>query len=105
LSFTILVDFKFGKGSVVPKPEKLEPDPVARPDEFKGAGGGMDLPRSQPTLQTVALVGEAEKRMAAVLGKMAVGGHPILLAGGRVLGGIQIDALEPFVLPSQPGVS
>ena len=91
--------------SLMPIHPKPGPPQLHGPDEFKGAGGGMDPPPSQPGPQTVALVGEPEKRMAAVLGKMAAGGHPVLLAGGRVLGGIQIDALAPFVLPSQQGIS
>jgi hypothetical protein len=36
--------------------------------------------------------------MEAVLGKMAIVGHPLLLAVGRVLGGIQVDNQPLFVL-------
>jgi hypothetical protein len=45
----------------------------------------------QPGPQAVAFAGEAEKQMETVLGKMAIVGHPLLLAVGRVLGGIQVD--------------
>jgi hypothetical protein len=35
---------------------------------------------------------------------MAIAGHPLLLAVGRVFGGIKIDDQPLFVLPFQEGV-
>ena len=98
----ILVGLRVGKGGVAPKPEKLEPGPVALHyglDELQSAIGGMDVSRSQLGPQTVALAGKAKKRMETVLGKMAIVGNPLLLAVGRVLGGIQVDDQPPLVLP------
>ena len=103
----ILVGFRVGKGGVATKPEKLEPAPVALHyglDELQSAIGGMDVPRSQLCPQTIALAGKAEKRMETVLGKMAIVGNSLLLAVGRVLGGIQIDDQPLFVLPFQQGI-
>ena len=96
----IFVDLGLGKGGVTPEPEKPEPTPVAlhyRLDELQNAIGGMDVTRSQLGPQTVAVAGEAKKRMEAVLGKMAIIGHPFLLAVGRILGGIQVDG-QPLVI-------
>jgi len=38
--------------------------------------------------------------METVLGKMAILGHPILLAVGRILGGIQVDDQTMPVFPA-----
>ena len=62
--------------SLMPIHPKPGPPQLHGPDEFKGAGGGMDVPRSHPGPHTVALAGEAEPRREAVLGKMAVVRHP-----------------------------
>src|SRR5208282_4276819 len=100
LFLAILIDFRFGKGGVAPKPEKLEPGPVALRDgldELQSAIGGMNIPRPQPGPQTVTLTGKAKKRMETVLGKMAIVGNPLLLAVGRVLGGIQVDGQATLV--------
>ena len=105
--FAIFVDLRIGKGSVTPKPEKLEPTPVALHyglDALQSAIGRMDVTRSQLGPQTIAVAGEAKKRMETVLGKMAIVGHPLLLAVCRVLGGIQVDNQPLFVLPFQEGV-
>ena len=107
LFLAILVGFRVGKGSVATQPEKLEPGPVALHyglDELQNAIGGMDVPRSQLGPQTIALAGKAKKRMETVLGKMAIVSHPLLLAVGRVLGGIQVDDQPLFVLPFQQGI-
>jgi hypothetical protein len=50
-----------------------------------------------PNRQTVTLAAKAREWMEAVLGKMAVVGHPLLLAVGRVLGGIQVNDQPLFV--------
>jgi hypothetical protein len=63
----------------------------------------MDVTRPQLGPQTVAVAGKGKKRMEAVLGKMAIVGHSLLLAVGRVLGGIQINDEPPLVLPFQQG--
>jgi hypothetical protein len=65
----------------------------------------MDIPRSQLSFQAVPCTGKAKKRMETILGKMAIIGHPFLLAMGRVLGGIQVDNQPLFVPPFQEGVS
>jgi hypothetical protein len=99
----ILVDFWFGKGSVAPKPEKLEPGPVALHDgldELQDAIGGMNIPRPQPGPQTVTLTGKTKKGMETVLGKMAIVGNPLLFAVGRVLGRIQVDDQATLVFPA-----
>ena len=99
----ILVGLRVGKGGVTSKPEKLELPPVALHDgldELQDTIGGMNIPRSQPGPQTVTLTGKAKKRMETVLGKMAIVGNPLLLAVGRVLGGIQVDNQAPFVFPA-----
>jgi hypothetical protein len=49
--------------------------------------------------QAVALAGEAKKQIEMVLGKMATISHSLLLAVGRLLGGIQIDNQPLLVLP------
>ena len=64
----------------------------------------MDVPRSQLCPQTIALAGKAKKRMETVLGKMAIVGNPLLLAVGRVLGGIQVDNQPLLVFPLQQGI-
>ena len=100
----ILVGLRVGKGGVAPKPEKLEPGSVSLHqvcDKFQSAIGGMDVTRPQLGSQTVAFAGEGKKRMETVLGKMAIVGHPLLLAVGRVLGGIQVDDQPPLVFPFQ----
>jgi hypothetical protein len=96
----ILVYFRFGQGGVAPKPEKLEPGPLApHPglDELQDAIGGMNVPRSQPGPQTIALAGKAKKRMETVLGKMAIVGNPLLLAVGRIRA--PSKASNPTALP------
>src|SRR3974377_238333 len=103
----ILIDFWFGKRSVTPQPKQLEPasvTPYYRLNELQGAISGMDVPRSQLGRQTVTLAAKAKKRMEAVLGKMAIVGHPLLLAVGLVHGGIQVDDQPLFVLPFQEGI-
>lgn len=64
----------------------------------------MDIARSQLGAQTVAITGKAKKGMEAVLAKMTVVGHTLLLTVYRVLGGIHIDGQAPLVLPSQQGI-
>src|SRR5208283_4288798 len=77
LCLAILVDFRLGESGVSTHPKKLEPGAITlhqRFDKFQRAVGGMDVPRSQLCLQTIALAGKAEKRMETVLGKMAIVG-------------------------------
>ena len=50
------------------------------------------------------LLHEAPHFYPPVLGKMAIIGHPALLAVGRVLGGIHLNDQAPLVLPSQEGI-
>jgi hypothetical protein len=61
----------------------------------------MDVPRSQPGPQTIAITGEAEKRMETIFCKMAIVGHSLLVTMRRVLGGIQINDEPPLVFPFQ----
>ena len=103
LFLAILVDFWFGKGGVAPKPKKLEPAPVAlhdRLDELQDAIVGMNNPWPQLCLQAIALAGKAKKRMETILGKMAIVDNSLLLAVGRVLGGIQVDDQATLVFPA-----
>jgi hypothetical protein len=46
---------------------------------------------NKPRPQAVTLTGKGKEGMEAVLTKMAIVGHPFLLAVGRVLGGIQVN--------------
>jgi hypothetical protein len=54
-----------------------------------------------PGPQAVTLTGKGKEGMEAVLTKMIILGHPLLLAVGRVLGGIQVNDEPPLVLPFQ----
>jgi len=65
----------------------------------------MDVTRPQLSPQTIPIAGEAQKRVEAVLGKMAIVGHTFLLAMRRVLGGVQINdqrGPETVLGPSLP---
>jgi hypothetical protein len=92
LFLAILVDLRFGKGGVPPKPDKPEPGPVALHhglDELQGAIGGMDVTRSQPSPRTVAFVDKANPRTKTILGRMAIIGNRFLCpwAGSSVESG------------------
>jgi hypothetical protein len=96
------------KGGVGMQPQKFEPAPVALHywlDEPQNAISRMDVTWSQPNPQAVAITGEAENLVKAFLGKMAIVGHPSLLAMHRVLSGIQVDDQSLFILPLCNGLN
>jgi|GEM_PF-3867455 hypothetical protein len=61
----------------------------------------MDVSGSKIGGKTVAITGKAEEGMEAVLAKMTVLGHSLLLTLHRVLGRIQVENQPLFVIPSQ----
>jgi len=83
----ILVHARVGKGCVTPKPEQDESGPIPlhnRIEEVEDSVGLMNVTGPQLGPQAVAVVGESEQRMKAVLPEMTVKRHVLLLTVRRV---------------------
>ena len=77
------------QSQVLPEPLFPVPDDDGL-DEVKSSIGGMDIAGSQLCGKTVPVTGETEKRMKAVLTKMPIVSHMLLVSVHRVFSGIHV---------------